>query len=63
MFGKKEVKPDDDKKLSQEKSAQLEAKISQNIIVHKMPKNYKAGTFSYDDYFEDAMLDIWEVWT
>jgi len=52
MFGKKEVKSDDDKKLSQEKSAQLEENISQNIIVHKMPKNYKAGTFSYDDYFD-----------
>jgi len=52
MFGKKEIKSDDDKKLSQEKSAQLEEKISQNIVVHKMPKNYKAGTFSYDDYFD-----------
>ncbi|MEI7620346.1 MAG: hypothetical protein WCJ57_02125, partial [Candidatus Falkowbacteria bacterium] len=50
MFGKKEEKSDD-KKLSEEKSAQLEEKISQNIVVHKMPKNYKAGTFSYNDYF------------
>lgn len=50
MFGKKEEKSED-KKLSEEKSAQLEETISQNIVVHKMPKNYKAGTFSYNDYF------------
>lgn len=52
MFGKKEEKSDD-KKISEEKSAQLEEKISQNIVVHKMPKNYKAGTFSYNDYFNN----------
>lgn len=50
MFGKK-VEKSDDSKLLDEKSALLEEKISQNIIVHKMPKNYKAGTFSYDEYF------------
>ncbi len=51
MFGKKEGKLNEDQKLSQEKSAQLDEAISQNIVVHKMPKNYKAGTFSYDEYF------------
>lgn len=54
MFGKKEVKTDDDQKQNLEQSAQLEEKISQNIAVHKMPKNYKAGTFSYDDYFSSG---------
>lgn len=52
MFGKKEEKISDEKKLSEEKSAQLDDKLSKNILVHKMPKNYKAGTFSYDDYFD-----------
>ncbi len=51
MFGKKDEKLDDAKKLSQDKSNKLEETLAQNIVVHKMPKNYKAGTFSYDDYF------------
>ena len=51
MFGKKDEKLDDAKKLSQDKSNKLEETLPQNIVVHKMPKNYKAGTFSYNDYF------------
>ncbi|PIT95195.1 hypothetical protein COT98_00735 [Candidatus Falkowbacteria bacterium CG10_big_fil_rev_8_21_14_0_10_39_9] len=51
MFGKKDEKLDDAKKLSQDKSNKLEETLAQNIVVHKMPKNYKAGTFSYNDYF------------
>ena len=37
--------------LQDEASAQMEDKISREVIVHKMPKNYKSGSFDYNDYF------------
>lgn len=37
--------------LLNKKNKEQEEKIAKEIVVHKMPRGYKAGTFSYDDYF------------
>ncbi len=50
MFGQNEKAVElDDAQVAKNKA--LDEKIAQNVVVHKMPKNYKAGTFSYEDYF------------
>jgi hypothetical protein len=50
MFGQNEKAVElDDAQVAKTKA--LDEKIAQNVVVHKMPKNYKAGTFSYEDYF------------
>jgi hypothetical protein len=57
MFGKKApVNNLLDEKVADGMSAapRPEDKIIQEISVHKMPKDYKAGSFSYDEYFNSA---------
>ena len=38
-------------------------KLKQRVSNYTKKDDLDEFSISYDDYFEDAMLDIWEVWT
>jgi hypothetical protein len=51
MFGLNKSKKVEPHRLTDTLNTQLEQTINKEIIVHKMPKDYKSGNFSYADYF------------
>ena len=51
MFGLNKSKKIESHRLADTLNTQLEQAINKEIVVHKMPKDYKSGNFSYSEYF------------